>query len=531
MAGGDRMKTADIQQVMFRLITETGKTNVIELTPGQIISVLLKEVLGNMAVLAYQGKDILARLDVEVPAGERLKCLVEGEKNGQIVLRVISGNREEISAQALKNILKSLGLADDKSNLRLVTEMVKQEMPLAPDAARMLSAFVRTLNLSENEIWIPVFMYNKGIALTREMYQAVRELFSDMKYLQTELNKLIGEVQNLASTAKPGSQPAVLAADINQVLKGLYLNDTDGPEVIASKLAAVLQQLYLFQPETTRDGTGLQSAADQVRAFMAGTIPAAGQAGSSPNAAVPVQSETVQQPAAGQASGQPSPAQIITRLADLAERTTLSIDKEARNQMLIRVRALLDGSNNEETAMPDLLPMLKKLAAVLTEKGGQEYSALVQLARNMAGKLELIRGFNSMPEAGREGMVIVYSSVRYDNREEPLRMVITYRHGGKNKKRDFSNCKVEIKLNTPFLGLVRCEVHINHRNLALQFTAGSEQAGRIIDSARDILFERLREMRYSVKISSCKVESGEEAVYLPGHTHDIPGLYKINLRV
>ncbi len=555
------MQTGDIQQLLFRLIAQTGKTDIINLTPGQIVTVLIKEVLGDMAVLSYQGRDILARLDTEVPAGQRLKCMVEGEEQGQIVLRVMSGNRDEMTAQTLRNILKTLGLADNTNNLRLVTEMVRQQLPLTIESARILSAFARTLNLSEDELGLPVFMYSRGMPLTREMYQMVKDLLSDVKYLHTQLSALLTELEKNAPAFKPGSQTAVLAANINEILQSLYLNNTDGPEVIAPKLAAILQQLDAksgslpekvtghwvtketvdfmgtprepatgVRPAAGQAGTG-QSNTGQVMAVIPDVTPAASQTGSFAKAGFHVQLRDVELPVAGQVSRQASPDQIISRLAALAERTTLSIDNEARNQMLDRVRALLAPTNNEETVKTDLLPMLKKLAAVLTERGGRQDSELVRLARNVAGKLELIRGFNSVPEPNREGMVIVYSGVRYDDREEPLRIVINYRHGSKSRKRDFSSCRVEIKLTTRFLGLVQCEVQVNNRNLALQFTAGNEQAGRIIDRGREVLSERLRNMEYSVKIPPCKVQSREEAGYLYGRTPEIPGLYKINLRV
>ncbi|MFA5881594.1 MAG: flagellar hook-length control protein FliK, partial [Eubacteriales bacterium] len=147
------------------------------------------------------------------------------------------------------------------------------------------------------------------------------------------------------------------------------------------------------------------------------------------------------------------------------------------------------------------------------------------------GKLELVQNFNSKAGTNSENIMIVYSSVRFEENQEPLRLVINYRYDDKGKKRDFSSCKVEVKLNTPGLGLVRCEVQVHDKNLALQFITENEPSGKIIDNAKDVLVKRLEEMNYSVQIQPCKVLTKQDGGFLSNDRQEVPGLFRLNVRV
>ncbi|MFA5882034.1 MAG: hypothetical protein WC834_07540, partial [Eubacteriales bacterium] len=495
------MRSAEIQQAVINLLNEIGKTDTIELTPGQVISVLLKEVQGNMALLTYQGKEILAQLEAELPVGERLKCLVEGQKNGQIILKVLTGNRD--AGDTLKSIINNLGLTVDKTNLQLVTEMIKQEMPLTPDTARILSAFTRSFNVPEGDMWVPVFMLKQGIPLTQQTYQAVKALFTDMNYLQAEMNKLISATEGRAIPVKPGSELGRLAANINQAIKDLQLTGSDGQNSLVSKLTALIK---LLNPEPAVSSQGkpvvlpstLQSGGPQTGSGMAqgantspantpqvntpqvntpqvntpqanipqanvpqaaaqstvNTVPTApgqvnpGQIGSpgvnlpqpsavQPNAGQYILSGTTQADAeaSGVKPGPPVPQvaekEIMARLADLADKGAAPLDKPVREEMLTRIQAVLEQASKETLPKTDLVTLLDKFTSALAENKGQDYSDLLQLAKNVMGKLELMQNFNSKAGTNSENIMIVYSSVRFEENQEPLRLVINYRYDDK----------------------------------------------------------------------------------------------------
>ncbi len=619
------MRSAEIQQAVINLLNEIGKTDTIELTPGQVISVLLKEVQGNMALLTYQGKEILAQLEAELPVGERLKCLVEGQKNGQIILKVLTGNRA--AGDTLKSIINTLGLTVDKTNLQLVTEMIKQEMPLTPDTARILSAFTRSFNVPEGDMWVPVFMLKQGIPLTQQTYQAVKALFTDMNYLQAEMNKLISATEGRAIPVKPGSELGRLAADINQAIRDLQLTGSDGQESLVSKLTALIKLLNpepvvssqgkpvglppTLQSGGPQTGSGTAQGANtspadtpqvntpqvntpqvntpqvntpqvntpqvntpQVNTPQANTLQANTPQANVPQAAAQSTVNTVQtgpgqvnpgqigspgadlpqpstaQPNAGQyilsgttqadaeasgaKPGPPAPQvaekEIIARFADLADKWAAPLDKPVREEMLTRIQAVLEQAG-KEPPKTDLVSLLDKFASSLAEYKGQDYSDLLQLAKNVMGKLELMQNFNSKTGMNSENIMVVYSSVRFEENQEPLRLIINYRYDGKGKKRDFSSCKVEVTLNTPGLGLVRCEVQVHDKNLALQFITENEPSGKIIDNAKDVLVKRLEEMNYSVEIQRCKVLTKQDGGFLSNDQQEVPGLFRLNVRV
>ena len=599
------MRVSDVQQVIASLINEISKSDTVQLTPGQIVSVFLKEIQGDMALVNFQGKDILAKLEAEVPVGQPLKCLVEGERDGKIVLKLLTGNRDS-GGQAITNILSSLGLDGGQFNMRLVSEMIKQEMPLTPESTKMLSAFLRSINVSDGDVWIPVFMYKQGIPLTQQNFQGISEMLTNMKYLQPELGKLSGELQKIMAAVQPGDELGELATSINRAIANFQMTSSEGAGSLASKLQAVFRMLNL-QPQTfpanALQAEGTQAGTLQTGVTQAGTL----QAGAALGGAAPAGSPTAGSLTAGSltagllltgtaqndtmSTGQPgniitetkvppvvqailgklvadisvipgniegtsnivnnsseklagielqsnkADAQqilndIINRLAGLIDKTQGQTGKsEVVNRLFSSLHSLVETTGVDDHAKPDLTTLLGKLAASLNEKGGSDFRDLVKLTQNVAEKLEFIQNFNRNPETGRDKMMFIYSTVKFEDREEPLRLVVNYRKEGKFNNRDFSSCKVEVKLNTPNLGLVKCEIQVNDKNLTLQFVTTNEPAGKVIDRGKDTLAICLEEMKYHVKLLPCQIQP-ETVNSLPlAENQDIPGLFQINFRV
>ncbi len=661
------MNTADIQQIMISLLKAVDNTDTVELSPGQVISLILKEIQGDMALLTYQGKDILAKLETEVPAGQRLKCMVEGEKDGQIFLKVLTGNQEGIAGETLKNILTKLGLTDDGINLRLLSEMIKQEMPLTQETARLLSTFAHALSISDQDMWVPVFMRNQGIPLNQEMYQNVKGLFTDISYLQAEMTKLLTETQHLAATTKPGSDLGQLAAEVNRALQNLQLLGNDGQETVTQKIADIFRQLMpdssqpqgkmselaapkglpgsqpgAVQPEIGRNisesqasrtdtmpsgltqqggktgamlttagtsqptpagtsqptpagtsqptpagtsqptpagtsqptpaGTSQPTPAGTSQPTPAGTSQPTPAGTSQPTPAgtsQPTPAGTSQPTPAGTSQSMPDSAQpgvakadagqpnpplgkeqstvaeppmpgrdsarsgevIANRLTELIDKNTV-MDKATKEQVLTKINNVFEQGGKDGPQKPDLLPLLDKISKSLSETGKQEYGELIQLTKNVMSKLEIVQNFNNKAETIRDNFIMMHSSIRFDNYEEPLRMLVNYRYDNKSKKRDFTSCRVEVKLQTPSLGLVKCEVQVNAGSLTVRFASDNEAALKLIDNAGNTLVKRLEEMKYQVTMLPSKLDlEAEKNGFLPGDKQETPGLFRINLRV
>jgi hypothetical protein len=222
---------------------------------------------------------------------------------------------------------------------------------------------------------------------------------------------------------------------------------------------------------------------------------------------------------------------IARRLTEVALKEP-GMDNAKKEQFMARLSSILDGSGDENPGKPDLLPLLNNLIEGLSKNANHNSNELLKLAQNVMDKLEILRSFNNKTEPGRENIMVMYSSVHFEDREEPLSLLVNYRYDGKNKKRDFNSCRVEVKLQTPNLGLVRCEVQVNYLNLNLQFICDNEKTRQLIDSLKDSLVDKLRQMDYQAAAAATKVENAEEG---PGlwlnDKPDSPGLFKINLRV
>ena len=629
------MKAFDIGQVIFKLLHETGRADSIQLIPGQVISVTVKEVRDNMAVLSYQGKELIARLESEVPPGVNIKCLVEGERNGRIVLKLLDSSQG--NAEFLSKVLRELGLQVNEANIRLVTEMIRQEMPLTPETVRKLAAFAGSQGIPEGDMRVPVFMHHNGIPLNREMYRFTRELLTDIRFLSDELLQMSVYNQKLAAGASPGTQLARLAEALHQVLRNLVLNSADGPETIAAKLADLfslqagrsgnpaasrpgaselqyplqqhqqdagqsgIQQSVTAQPGSAQPGTA-QTAVSQPGAPQPGTVQIETvQSGTAQSGTVQTgaqqpgtaQSGTAQsgapQPGTAQTSvpqtGAPQGAALQGEMAQSEVRQpgtqqnptapsgTMPSGTMPSGTMPSGIMPSETASNrtpqiglapNEVAAsgvaqgeMPDsgtriervysqilavlreagdqgqkalITSLAEKLSELLAEKGGPEHSELLQLTKSITDRLEFIREFNSRVEVNRDNTLLMYSTINFEDRQEPLRLLVNYRYDKKNRKKDFTSCRVEVKLNTLSMGLVRCEIQVAERSLTLGFVTRDEQSCNTIDKLKGILARRLEDMSYAVKMLDSRVDKQEPDLFLQDD-NDMSGMFQVNLRV
>ncbi|HWI54471.1 MAG TPA: flagellar hook-length control protein FliK, partial [Desulfobacteria bacterium] len=184
----------------------------------------------------------------------------------------------------------------------------------------------------------------------------------------------------------------------------------------------------------------------------------------------------------------------------------------------------------EPEGVLELGPMLEKLALNLKEHNAGEYKEIIRLIQNVTEKIEFVRSFNIQTEAGRENMMVFYSTVQFEDRAEPLRLVVKYRDS-KEKSGSFSTCRLQIKLDTPGLGPVKCEVQVANKNLTLQFITNSDPAGRALDLFAGVLAERLSQMSYAVDYLPSLVETETENELIPDGGVGMQGFFQVDLTV
>lgn len=572
------MRVSDIQQVITGLLGQSGKNNSKELVPGSVITAFLKEIKGNMALLNYLGTDFTARLETDAPSGERLRFFVEGKKDGQTVLKLL-GNEKESNNLILGGIVKDLGLPDETFNLKIVGEMLKEKMPLDPGVAGKISAFVRNLNIPENNLWIPVFMQNRNIPLNPQNYRQVAAFVNDIQYLQKDLMNLSDQIAKVASTADPKGELGQLAASIGRLLDQFNLNLQESPLSNVQKLSAIFGTLV---PDATGGLTATNTAGPKgansssaepwlpaspipVKPFdqtaiekpltsglasktnlpeMANSSVTTGTTSTPATQSTQTTQTTSTVPTSSGASAF-STVQTSSTLADLLAGSPEVSDiqvlqgspdsSQGEGSPEVKMRpdtgALPDKmiSNGERSVNLDSL--LDKLTLIMRENGDPEHKEVLKLIHDVSEKLDFIRNFNSFSQSGRENLMVMYSSVKFAENEAPLRLLVKYRQENREKVRDFTSCRMEIRLNTPYLGLVKCEVKVAEKNLTVRFVGASESTASFIDRFTGALVNRLADLKFNVNILPTGVSVEKENDFLSCENNDVPGLFQLNLKI
>lgn len=584
------MRAGEIRQLMMNLVTQADKNGSLKLNPGQIISVLLKEIQGNTALLSYNGLDIMAKLETEVPVGEKLRCLVLGEKNNQIVLKVLNSADEETDLR-FRSIINHIGLEENEANLTMVKEMMNRQMPLNHEKLRLFSAFVKNYNVTDAEAWIPVFMDSRGIPLTESAFKACRDILGNMNDLHDDITKLNAQIKNFVNEAPAGSTLGQAAQKISNMLDYLALKPGEGRGETADKLFNVFR---IFVPGSGPDGqtagkgaapgqaaqlpdggslgsqiatgqknspeinikTGLAPFHDTVVKGGAGNqgdigstggarsaenIGSAGHAGSVGNAnpsdrtnhsgnpgGAGVTGESGKNEAVAQDTGHKA-QEILERFSQLFKEASPQHNKGISHP-LNEIKKLLDLSldQSQEENLPELLD---KLTGLLKKDGENTHRELAGLLQSTADKLDVIKNLNQPMDGSRDQMTVIYSKVDFGSREEPVKILLNYRNKGKGSQQDFTNCSIKVSLNTIHMGCVKCEVQLSSKNMSLQFSADNEKTAGTIEKAQGILGQRLEQMNYSVKLMPCRVEKEPDYIAALPETISAPGLFQVNLTV
>jgi len=92
-------------------------------------------------------------------------------------------------------------------------------------------------------------------------------------------------------------------------------------------------------------------------------------------------------------------------------------------------------------------------------------------------------------------------------------------------------CRVEVKLNTPSMGLIRCDLQVARRNLTVQFVTQDERSRDIINQLQGLLARRLEDMDFAVMMLDTKVDREDADRLRTDDSDDVSGIFQINLTV
>ncbi len=119
----------------------TGDVKELELRSGQVVSGLVLESSDNEALVQINGAQVRAKLEVPLQPGMRTLLVVQPEtNNGLPVLKQADSLTGQMTAETLKDLVKSLGLPADKQWPQdLVRQLQKDGVPLTKELGEALA--------------------------------------------------------------------------------------------------------------------------------------------------------------------------------------------------------------------------------------------------------------------------------------------------------------------------------------------------------------------------------------------------------
>ncbi|WP_018757818.1 hypothetical protein [Paenibacillus terrigena] len=197
-----------------------GDAKQVELKPGQVVRGVVTEVSedGQEAVMNINGTQVKAKLETPLAPGQTTMLQVQPEtENGLVVLKPLqSSPGVPIAEQSIGDVLKSVGLPDQKWARELVQLMQQNGVPIMKETAEQMRAVMAQIPQGiSQEDWMQAssLAFKRGLPLTQETVKALHQvLFGKpltqlLATLQLQLADAL-EQQPAAPQAPRGASPA-----------------------------------------------------------------------------------------------------------------------------------------------------------------------------------------------------------------------------------------------------------------------------------------------------------------------------------
>ncbi|MBJ6363358.1 flagellar hook-length control protein FliK [Paenibacillus sp. GCM10012307] len=199
----------------------TGDFRELELRSGQVVSGLVLESSDNEALVQINGAQVRAKLEVPLQPGMRTLLVVQPEtNNGLPVLKPADTLSGQMTAETLKDLVKSLGLPADKQWPQdLVKQLQKDGVPLTKELGEALAKALSVMPKGADEgKWLQAAAtaFQRGLPMTPAVLSGLQQVMSGrpihelLDQLQTGLKAWVGDLQNgaVAGQLKPGAPAA-----------------------------------------------------------------------------------------------------------------------------------------------------------------------------------------------------------------------------------------------------------------------------------------------------------------------------------
>lgn len=242
-----------ISEILAQVIKNIDRTETVNLTPGQIISLLVKQIEGNQALLTYQGKFLLARLEAALVPGERIRCMVEGEQEGRVLLKVLPDNvqlPENESGRAIMALLKELDLPVTEKNQQIIRELVRQELPVTRENIQVVNQLAQKTGAAVADLDVLAFVYKQNIPATAMNFELIKAAFKERDFLSLPMENLRRQLSELIGQLPAASELRTLGEKTVALIEKMTLRQGESPGQTQGRLADLPRLLGMVTGHT-----------------------------------------------------------------------------------------------------------------------------------------------------------------------------------------------------------------------------------------------------------------------------------------
>jgi hypothetical protein len=587
---GDKL-SAPINEILAQIIGSIDRAEAVQLTPGQIISLLVKQVEGSQALLTYQGKFLLAQLEAQVNPGQRIRCKVEGEREGRVLLKVLPDNGRtsgDSGSPAVIRLLQDLGLPLTEKNQQIVRALICQELPVTKENLQAVSQLARKTGASDADLDVLTFSYKQEIPVTVKNFELIKAAFKDPGFLSAPLSNLREQLSELVRQLPAGQELRTTGEKVIALIEKMILkqNEVPGkdqadPGHVQAKLADVPRLLGLSTGQA-----GYAALADMAEGLPSDLRPQffakvltlltgvrAGEPAEVKEAPFPggatrpneIKVSDVPPKATTAAKDAAVPKEALSAVPSrdaiqikegmtpgdvLQTKDSIPFKDAAQPKDIIAAKDPLPAKdilptkdtltfvkdlfrmlrrNDAESSAEDLQALLNKLQGLVKGESAPE-KALQTTITTVQERLSTMETLQRPAGPGQEGIFLMQSMFETGEKKYPLEMLVKYRKEENGRAIDFSRCHLYVTLATEGLGTVQAAVQLSGRNLNCRFSTESEKARQAIEKWLPDLTAKLTQLDYNVMMLPSRVRADEPPPALAPFS-DRGGFYQVDITV
>ncbi|ADG81917.1 flagellar hook-length control protein FliK [Thermincola potens] len=580
-----------IFQVLSYLGESVDREPGIVFRPGDVINVFVKQVTGNQALLRYEGQLFLARLEANVEAGARLQCLVQGERDGKIQLKLLAEgkNLDWKADDLIGRLLKKAGVAESSYTKQIALSMLQQGMAVTRENVEAVLAGAKKVQASFQDLDLLVFLHKMGLPIEDKILSALKNSIDS----PDSLGRQLADIRNMLMSFKDKAGPEILKnpetvrviEKIINLLDRLTIKPGESSENTVRQIALARSNLagrvdpvfdmgtrnffrsgsIITSPDGfeqlaigSKNGTREIPVAAQKPMTQEQQVKANAMEQRTPEYGLPEEKGLGQGPAAlaggtkrqvgvdgtelykGNVLDGPNRSEAGVEYFPLKEilprliRLVQARDIHNKTEFITKLHQVLEGqreffADTENDKLPDLL---NRFLDFVKDEPHQAARELVAKISDLVDKFSVYQEVNRTVDPGRESFVFLQSLVDPDNPAGAYEVLIRFKKDGTKRKVNYENCQVTVSLNTVKLGLVRARVRLTGRELTGRFIVENEQVKKTVDAKVGLLKERLQGLGFTAKILSTEVaQEKERSVVFTDNDKDPLKINQIDLRV